>query len=220
MLTMVTVQNLAAGTLLLPLMDSSGGYSVKDIQGLDPVKATLVSSKLAQMDGGELQNARREPRNITMKLGLEPDYVTNTVASLRSNLYRYLMPKSLITFALYADDILFGSTEAVVESMENNMFSPDPANEIALYNTRPDLVTNRVSLQGSFLPSDVLEINTNPGRKSVTVTRAGLPIPSLYYLDKDSSWISLKQGANLFRAYYVGTSIAYTVKYTAKYGGF
>jgi hypothetical protein len=51
MLTMVTVQN-PSGTLFLPLTDASQGYVVKDIQGLDPVKASLASSTMAQMDGG------------------------------------------------------------------------------------------------------------------------------------------------------------------------
>jgi Phage tail protein len=274
MLTMVTVDNLQSGTLLLPLMDSSGGYSVKDIQGLDPVKASLISSKLAQMDGAQHQHSRREPRNILMKLGFEPDYVTSTVDSLRSNLYQYLMPKDVVTFALYKDDILFGTTEAYVESCENNMFTadpeidislicydpdfyapaetelanwsttsgisthtidyngtsdtgvifsltfPEPATEIRLYNTRPDQVLDVLILTGEFLVNDVLTVNTNPGKKAVTVTRAGLPIPSLYFLDRTSSWISLKKGNNLFRAHYSGTVIPYTLKYTARYGGF
>jgi Phage tail protein len=138
MLTMVTVQNIRTGTLLLPLMDSSGGYAVEDIQGLDPVKATFVSSSQAQMDGAQLHNKRREPRNILMKLGLKPDYINNSVASLRSNLYRYLMPKSTIIFSLYSDEVLWGITEAEVESFENNMFTADPEVDISLICYDPD----------------------------------------------------------------------------------
>jgi Phage tail protein len=273
MLTMVTVDNIRSGMLLLPLMDASNGYVVREIQGLDPVKATLVSSKVAGVDGGQFHNSNREPRNILMKLGLEPDYVSNSVASLRSNLYRFLMPKSQITFALYADDALFGSTDAIVETCDNNMFSADPevdvslmcydpdfhapaptviqsntvngvttqtisypgtsdtgvifrftfpasASEVRLYNTRPDRITNVVDVQGSFLANDVLEINTNPLQKGVTVIRAGLEIPSLFYLDRSSTWISLAPGDNLFRAYYSGTPSPFTLEYTAKYGGF
>jgi Phage tail protein len=273
MLTMVTVQNIRTGTLLLPLMDSSGGYAVEDIQGLDPVKATFVSSSQAQMDGAQLHNKRREPRNILMKLGLKPDYVTNSVASLRSNLYRYLMPKSTVIFSLYSDDVLWGTTEAEVESLENNMFTADPvvdislicydpdfhapsptlieaqtvsdattqsieydgtsdtgiifniafpraSSEIRLYNIRPDLIDNMLDIDGSFLLNDILTINTNKGQKSVTINRSGLIIPALYYLASGSSWITLTQGINQFRAYHSGTPIPFDLEYTKKYGGF
>jgi hypothetical protein len=138
MLTMVKAMNSKLGVLELPLLDSSGGYSVKDIQGLDPVKATLVSTQLAQQDGGQLHNARREPRNITMKLGIESDYITNTVAGLRMALYDFFMPKLPITLGFYFDDILVGSTDVVVESAEANMFSADPEIAISAIAYDPD----------------------------------------------------------------------------------
>lgn len=138
MLTSVTVQNNRSGTLTLPLLDSSGGYSVKDIQGLDPGKAQLVSTQLATMDGGQLHNARREPRNITMKLGLEPDYVSTSVAGLRLALYDYFMPKSPVTLGFYFDEVLIGTILAVVESYEMNMFSADPEVDLSLICYDPD----------------------------------------------------------------------------------
>lgn len=273
MLTMVSAYNPQEGTLQLPLMDSSGGYIVKDIQGLDPVKATLTSSSLAQMDGAQLHNARREPRNIIIKLGLAPDYISNDVASLRSDLYNYFMPKSVVTFGLYRDDVLWGTTDAVVETMDNNMFSSDPevdislicydpdfyspslthspgttvnglttraityggtsdagvifgftfpaaASEVRLYNTKPDGTIQMMTIAGSFLLNDVLAVNTIPGKKSVILTRGGTPTPSLYYLDRLSTWIELARGVNQFRAYYNGAATAYTLDYTEKYGGF
>jgi hypothetical protein len=274
MLTMVSAQSSGGDTLLLPLMDSSGGYIVKDIQGLDPVKATLVSTAFAQLDGAQLHNARRETRNIVMKLGLEPDYISNNVASLRTDLYKFFMPKSMITFSLYADDVLWGTTETVVETCDNNMFSADPEVDISLicydpdfyapdpvtlssstvsssttteidyegtsdtgilftitfpgpysgislYNRRPDMITDTIDLSASFLAGDVLEINSNPLSKGVTIIRSGLRIPSLYSLNyPQSSWISLKQGSNLFRAYLPGASIPFSLEYTPKYGGF
>jgi Phage tail protein len=273
MLTMVSIQNIRTGILYLPLMDSSDGYAVKDIQGLDPVKATFVSSSFAQMDGGQVHNKRREARNIVMKLGLEPNYVSNNVASLRSNLYRYMMPKETIIFGLYSDETLWGITEAEVESFDNNMFSADPevsislicydpdfhapsqtlieaqtvsdttirpisyegtsetgvifsltfpgaGDAVRLYNTRPDLIENLLDINGSFLANDILTVNTNQGQKAVTITRSGTVIPVLYFLAAGSSWISLAQGNNLFRAYYSGSPIPYDLEYTAKYGGF
>lgn len=273
MLTMVTVQNASGDTLSLPLADSSGGYSVRDIQGLNPVKATLSSSTLAQVDGADPQNARREPRNITMKIGLEPDYAATSVAGLRSNLYGYLIPTSVITLSLWADDILWGTTVATVESFENNMFSSDPeidislicydpafyapaetlinastvsntdqvtipyqgsidagmiftllfdrsVTELRLYNTRPDNKIQLFSVSGSFLSGDKLVMQSMDRQKKLTLTRAGLTSSVLFFLDTTSDWPTLMRGDNLFRAYATGAAIAYTIEYTAKYGGF
>lgn len=139
MLTMVTIDG-PRGTLYLPLTDATAGYVVKEIQGLDPVKATLSSSTLATMDGAIFQNARREPRNITMIIGLESDYVTNDVAGLRDNLYAYLMPKGIITFSLYdRPGGVFARTVAVVENVDNNMFTSDPEINVSLMCYDPDL---------------------------------------------------------------------------------
>ncbi len=273
MLTMVSAQNAQEGTLLLPLEDSSGGYIVKEIQGLDPVKATLISTEFSQIDGAQLHNKRRGTRNIVMKLGLEADYFTTSVADLRAGLYDYFMPKESVIFSLYSDGSLWGKTEAIVETCDNNMFSADPevdisllcydpdfyapdstsisgatvnsattmeidyqgttetgiifritfpgsATGISLHNSRPDLVSNVIEISGSFQANDILEINSNSLSKAITLTRSGLSTSVLSYLGTSSSWISLKKGINLFRAYLAGSPVSYTLEYTAKYGGF
>lgn len=138
MLNAITIDG-PRGTLYLPLSDTSQGYVVKDIQGLDPVKATLTSSVLATMDGAIFQNSRREPRNITMSIGLESDYVTNDVAGLRTNLYAYLMPKGIVTLGIYRDSDLWARTAAVVENVDNNMFTADPQVDVSLMCYDPDL---------------------------------------------------------------------------------
>jgi hypothetical protein len=272
MLTMVTIQNPQGNTLQLPLMDFSGGYVVKDIQGLDPAKATLTSSSFAQLDGGQFQNSRREPRNITMKLGFLPDYTITTVSDLRQNLYKFLMPKMNVQFSIYDDGILFATTNAVIEDANNNMFSQDPeidvslicydpdlyapapvsipmltANDptttdvvydgtsetgviftitltrdmpsIGLYNLRPDGVQNAIILAGTFLNGDTLTVSTVAGNKFVNVTRAGLTFSVLYWLDLTSTWISLLNGVNKFRAFTPGIPASCTLSYTPKYGG-
>lgn len=138
MLTKVEIVNVRGDVLSLPLSDFSGGYLVEDIQGLDPVKATLTSSSMAQVDGAQPQSSRRETRNITMKLGIKPDYVSTTVDGLRTALYSYLMPKSFSTLNFYKDDSFFASTLAQIESLENNMFSQDPEMDASLICFDPD----------------------------------------------------------------------------------
>ncbi len=87
-------------SLLLPLNEVLNGFAVESIEGLEPVKATLVSSSFAQIDGAQYHSSRREPRNIKLKMGLEPDYVTDSVRDLRHRLYGFLMPKSEVTLRL------------------------------------------------------------------------------------------------------------------------
>lgn len=170
MLTTVTVQNSRSGTLTLPLLDSSAGYSVKDIQGLDPGKAALVSTQLAQMDGGQLHNARREPRNITMKLGLEPDYVSTTVAGLRLALYDYFMPKTGVTLGFYFDGVLLATTYAIVESNENNMFSADPEVNISLICYDPDLYAPApTTFSGNTVNTTVTSAISYPGNSDTGI---------------------------------------------------
>jgi hypothetical protein len=138
MLTLVEVTNPRGDTLRLPLLDASAGYSVREIDGLDPVTASLTSSAMAQLDGAQFQNARRDLRNITMKLGLEPDYVETTVQSLRAGLYSYLLPKLNVQLAFYLDDVLYVTALGQVESFENAMFSADPEVDISILCYDPD----------------------------------------------------------------------------------
>ncbi len=51
MLIKVEARTSSGALLILPLDDVSSGYVVEEIEGLDPVKATLVSSSFAQADG-------------------------------------------------------------------------------------------------------------------------------------------------------------------------
>lgn len=149
MLTQVDVINSRGNVLQLPLQDSSAGYVIKDIEGLNPVKATLTTSSLASMDGAQAQNARRDSRNITISVGLEPDYVTNTVQSLRDNLYSYFTSKAIVNLKFYLDGEVYVVTSGQVESCENSMFSADPQVDISVICYDPDFYFPEVtSLSG------------------------------------------------------------------------
>lgn len=100
MITMIEARNVQGSLLGLGVDDISDGYILEDVDGLHPVKATIVSSSFANLDKQEYQSARRESRDITITIGLEPDYVTNTVSELRKRLYAYFMPKSPVKLRL------------------------------------------------------------------------------------------------------------------------
>lgn len=140
MLTKVEVRTTLGMLLVLPLDDVSNGYVIADIQGLDPVKATLVSSSSAQLDGAQYQASRRETRNILMKIGLEPDYTTTSVRDLRMNLYDFFMPKTEISLRFFDDVDDAWDIVARVESFEAPLFSREPQVDLSLICFDPDFL--------------------------------------------------------------------------------
>lgn len=138
MLTVVEITTAQGATLVLPLGDPQGGYVVDDIDGLDPVKATMVSSSFAQLDGEQYQSSRRESRNIILKLSLEPDFDTGTVAALRTRLYTFLMPKSLVRMRFYADGEPTVDIYGRVETFDSPRFVKEPTATISLICHQPD----------------------------------------------------------------------------------
>lgn len=272
MLTAVDITNSRGDTLHLSLMDYSIGYLVKDIEGLGPVNAALTSSSMAQVDGAQFQSARRDIRNITMKLGLKPDYSVDSVQSLRANLYAYLLPKANVKLGFYLDDILYAITSGQVETFDNPLFVQEPeadisilcydpdlygsavnlsthtqadsvtttliqyagtsdagfiftlsinrsVSDIRITNTTPDGVQRTLEIVGSFVSGDILTINTIPGSKKITRTRAGLVTSVLYYKTSVSTWPFFQNGDNLFGAFCSGAGIPFVLNYTPKFGG-
>lgn len=150
MLTKVEVDNLQGQTLSLPLADISGGYVVKDITGLDPVKATISSSPFAQLDGATFQGARRDVRNLLMKIGIEPDYATTSVQALRNALYAFFMPKTDVVARFYMDDVLYASISGKVESCEAPPFTQDP-----------ELIASLLCFDPNFVAPTATTVNGN-----------------------------------------------------------
>lgn len=150
MLTKVEVRT-PQGTLLnLPLQDVSNGFIIEDIKGLGPVKATLVSSSFAGMDGQQFQSSRRESRNIVMKIGLEPDYSVDSVEDLRHRLYEFFMPKAQVDLRFCMSNTLELDISGRVETFEEPLFTDEPAADISILCFDPDLYdATPVSISGN-----------------------------------------------------------------------
>lgn len=144
MLYLVEVRNSHGDLLSLPLGDISQGFSVKDIGGLDPVKSSFTSSSFAEVDGEEFESSRRDKRNITMKLGLEADFVTTTVKSLRNRLYAFFMPDTPIELRFYDDDDSIVYINGHVESCEAPLFTDEPEADISVICFDPDFVDTEI----------------------------------------------------------------------------
>lgn len=142
MITLIEVRTPQGTLLSLPLSDTSDGYSVQDVDGLDPVKATIVSSAFAATDGEQYQSSRREKRNITMKIGIESDYSTNSVRELRKRLYGFFLPKSEVDLRFYDDEGLVVNIPGRVEYCQTALFTNEPAVDISIICFDSDFLDN------------------------------------------------------------------------------
>lgn len=149
LLNALKVVNSRGSLLNLPLEEVSEGLIVRKIEGLDPVKATLVSSSFANKDGEQYHSSRREARNIKISLGLSPDYAVGSAKDLRDLLYQYFMPKakSSLTFHMYdkfAVDVFHEyldlNIDGRVEEFDADIFSDDPSADISLMCFDPDFI--------------------------------------------------------------------------------
>lgn len=150
--------------LTLPLQDVSQGYSVQGIDGLDPVKATIVSSAFAQMDGEQYQSARREKRNIILTLGYEPDFAVGTVQDLRKKLYTFFMPKQRVLLRFFQTGEPIVQIFGRVESLVSPKFAKEPQATISLLCFDPDFYNPApVLLPGNTTSSTVETTHIYPG---------------------------------------------------------
>lgn len=188
MLTMVEIFNERGENLALPLETTSSGYLVKSIDGLDPVKANISSSPFGQLDGEVLQGTRRGSRNIVMELGLETDHVTNTVRELRTKLYDYLMPESLVRLRFYMDGVAFVDISGIVESLESPLFAQSPGAVASVLCHRPDFAaiepkiftgatvtgstTAQIVYEGTVETGTVLRLPINRAVSSLTIVNS------------------------------------------------
>lgn len=162
MLTRVEVRTRQGNLLGLQLDDISNGFIVEEIEGLDPVKATLVSSGFAGQDGEQFHSSRREARDLVFKIGLEPqDLESASVKDLRDKLYSFFMPKKAPTFRFYMLDGLVVDAVGRVESFVCPLFVQEPVATITVRCFDPDFyeltttVVNGLSTDAPG-PTDIL----------------------------------------------------------------
>lgn len=140
MLYKMEARNSRGAVLELILEDTTDGFVLEDVDGLDPVDSSISSSDFAQQDGAEFQSARRIPRHITMKVSLEPQDSSQTVRGLRRSLYSFFMPKRSVDLRFYEDDGLTVDISGWIESCKSKRFSKDQKMDISITCLKPDLL--------------------------------------------------------------------------------
>lgn len=140
MLNKVEVTNAQGIMLPLSLVNPDLGFKVRDVEGLDPVKATIVSSSQALLDAKVYQSSQREERNIKIKMGVEPDWILTTVEDLREQLYDYFMPKAILYQKYYRDGKPPVDIVGYVESFDFPLFTADPVGTASIICLDSDFV--------------------------------------------------------------------------------
>jgi hypothetical protein len=140
MLTNVKVLGSSTGTLSLALGGTNQTpIQILDISGLEPVKAEITTVP-SNNDGDLFQNARLGKRNIVLKLGLDPNWIDQTMSSLRRMLYDHFPPKTWRTLQFYMDDMPTVEVGGYIESFEPNMFSQEPEIQISVICPKPKFI--------------------------------------------------------------------------------
>lgn len=141
MLDRIQVWNYKDDDLTFYLWGKPAQYTILDVDGLDPVKATLSASNYANQDGASFQAGRIPPRNIVLNIGLR-ELGGRSIRALRKELYSFFMPKSEVRlrFRVQEDDGEWFNAyiDGIVESAENSIFSKDPAMTISVMCYDPD----------------------------------------------------------------------------------
>lgn len=140
MLTALEARSSQGATLILPLADTSGGFLVKDIEGLDPVKATIVYSTFARMPGAQFQSSRRESRNIVLSLDPRPNATYPSVKALRNRLYGYFMPEADVHLSFIDSEIGRVEIDGKVEDFDFPLFTKEPSAKISILCLLPDFI--------------------------------------------------------------------------------
>ena len=114
----------------LPLSDGGRAETdliqIRNIDGLDPVKATVNTSPYGSVDGASYTGGSVLSRNIVLTIHPNPNWDNWTYESLRRLLYSYFMPKRSTRLVFYSDDMIPVEISGIVEGVEVNMFSKDP----------------------------------------------------------------------------------------------
>lgn len=126
--------------LVLGSREDTDPIHIREITGLGPVKADIATSSYGASDGAYQTGAVIGYRNIVIKVGFNPDWVNDTVASLREKLYAYFMTKRGVRLRFFRDNLPTVEIAGTVETCEPNIFSKDPEVQISILCPDPDFV--------------------------------------------------------------------------------
>lgn len=158
---------------------------IRNIDGLDPVKASVNTSPYGSVDGASYVGSSVPARNIVLTIHPNPDWDNWTFEELRRLVYQYFMPKQATRLVFESDDIDPVEISGFVEGCENNIFSKDPEILVSIICPDPYFTTlEPIILTGQTIDFGEVgsivqyEGNIETGFK-LKITHAADPAPTL-----------------------------------------
>lgn len=129
MITKITVTNHRSETVEFVLRSPElSGFFIRGVDGLGPTKATINTSESLSLDGSTFNSARKEQRNIVLKLG----FLENpTIEDTRQASYKYFPLKQRVKVVVETDNKTV-QTYGYVESNEPDIFSKEETADISI----------------------------------------------------------------------------------------
>lgn len=140
MLDKVEFTSASGKKLVVPMYDGADGFFFDSVEGIDPVKAEIVSSSFANVDGDQYQSARRGSRNLVFKMGVDISQVNGSVQDLRRMLMSFMMPKSPVTLRFF--DTVYPAVDinGIVETFDWPLFVQEPEVTLSIICHQSDFV--------------------------------------------------------------------------------
>lgn len=136
------------GSLLTLLLDDiSDGIVLVDIDGLGPVKASIITSKFSGKRGSQYHGSNSDDRNLKFTFEIHPNWSTQSVADVRAKLYNFFMPRSEVKFTFRTTDNLEVDISGRVETCEPTIFAAEPA-----------VVVSLICFDSDFVDTTLIEI--------------------------------------------------------------
>lgn len=157
---------------------------VRNIDGLDPVKASVSTSPFGAIDGASYVGSSVLSRNILMTLHPNPDWYLWSFEALRRLLYSYFMPKRETRLVFSSDDMDPVEISGIVESVEVNMFSKDQEFIVSIIcpepyftSVDPKVITGQTVRSGGA-PTIIDYKGTIEAGMKLKLTTLGTPYPT------------------------------------------
>jgi len=146
-------------TLSSGILPHEDPVQIFEIDGLGPVNAAITSKPFATGRGELYQGVSTGKRNIVLTLGLNPNWIDQTISSLRKILYAYLMPEQWVRLRVFSDDYPPVQITGIVESFTPNMFSKDPETQVSIICPKPDFIAVDATIIGGRTSNDEVVVN-------------------------------------------------------------
>lgn len=113
---------------------------IRNITGLGPVKSNISTFSYGVTRGESFNKAHIGKRNIVLTVGLNPNWVDQSIESLRALLYEYFMTGNKVILRFFSTHLPTAEITGYIESFETNIFSKDPEIQISIICPDPDFV--------------------------------------------------------------------------------